>query len=61
MVINMKEMRLETTFAVGSITVNENNIVVSMPPIFRWMLKMDYDQVCSYYKRKGKFVSSIEI
>lgn len=55
----MKEMRLETTFAVGSITIDENDVVVKVPPIFRWMLNHDYYQAISYYKRKGHFVSSI--
>ena len=64
-----KDYRLETTYAVGLLTVkrtsftvgkafgSDNCRIIETASIFKWMIGKDLLYVTNYLKRKGQFVS----
>lgn len=71
--MNTRELRLDTSYAVGRLTIQLSSFItgktldvgycriVETPPIWKWMVGKDLGYVVDYLKRKDQFVSLIEI
>ena len=67
--MNLIELRLETSYAVGRLTIQLSSFItgrtldmgycriVETPPVWEWMIEKDLDYIVNYLKRKGQFVS----
>lgn len=51
---------LNTTYACGLISTN-NNIVVDTCPIYKWMIGKEFIYVINYLKYKNKLIEIVEI